>query len=98
MVVWVLLLLLACPSDARSRRLSPYSFSNMLAAMSGMNIDVGHLLFGGPGAPSTPSPQRFVKANCDNPKPTIVLVPGERMACTINLNVRDPAHDARASG
>uniref|UniRef100_A0A383V969 Lecithin:cholesterol acyltransferase-domain-containing protein n=1 Tax=Tetradesmus obliquus TaxID=3088 RepID=A0A383V969_TETOB len=44
--------------------------------MNGMQIDVGHLLFGGPGIPATPSPQRHYKVNCDNPRPTIVLVPG----------------------
>ncbi|KAF6251524.1 Lecithin:cholesterol acyltransferase-domain-containing protein [Scenedesmus sp. NREL 46B-D3] len=48
----------------------------MLAAVDGMQIDVGHLLFGGPGIASTPSPQRHYQVNCDNPRPTIVLVPG----------------------
>jgi hypothetical protein len=75
-VLLVLLLVTASTCSTDARRLRQYSINNMLAAMDGQKIDVGHLLFGGPGVPSTPSPQRQYKVNCDNARPTIVLVPG----------------------
>lgn len=75
-VLLLVLLMSASTCSTEARRLRQYSLNNMLSAMNGMQIDVGHLLFGGPGIPATPSPQRHYKVNCDNPRPTIVLVPG----------------------
>jgi hypothetical protein len=75
-VLLVLLLVTVRACSTGARRLRQYSINNMMAAMDGAQIDVGHLLFGGPGVPSTPSPQRQYKVNCDYPRPTIVLVPG----------------------
>jgi hypothetical protein len=78
-VLLVLLLVTASACSADARRLRQYSINNMVAAMGGMQVDVGHLLFGGPGLPSIPSPQRHYKVNCENPRPTIVLVPGRHV-------------------
>jgi hypothetical protein len=77
-----MLLMSASTCSTEARRLRQYSINNMLAAMNGQTVDIGHLLFGGPGVPSTPSPQRHYQVNCENPRPTIVLVPGEDNSST----------------
>jgi hypothetical protein len=65
------------------------------ANIGGVSIPLSLPLFGGIGAAATESPKKFYRVNCDNPRPTFVVWPGEsQCSCCCqgpnhNLDARD---------
>lgn len=71
------------------RKLKSASLFPMLSGSVSGNIPISpgsgvtvpfsiQLPFGGTtGTPSPTSPKRYYKVNCDNPRPTFIVVPGE---------------------